>query len=78
MVISWKELRVLLQKKNFKNVELFKEVSQKKYLSILNEADIGLVLLNSNLKSNNFSSQNGWLVFNRENLSWQASIEETK
>ena len=30
------------------------KVSQKKYLSILNEADIGLVSLNSNLKSNNF------------------------
>jgi len=47
-------IKSLIAEKNFKNVELFKEVSQKKYLSILNEADIGLVSLNSNLKSNNF------------------------
>jgi O26-antigen biosynthesis N-acetyl-L-fucosamine transferase len=47
-------IKSLIDVKNFKNVQLLEEVSQKKYLSILNEADIGLVSLNSNLKSNNF------------------------
>jgi glycosyltransferase involved in cell wall biosynthesis len=47
-------IKSLITKKNFKNVQLLEEVSQKEYLSILNEADIGLVSLNSNLKSNNF------------------------
>jgi len=47
-------IKSLIDEKNFKNVQLLEEVSQKKYLSILNEADIGLVSLNSNLKSNNF------------------------
>ena len=49
-----KRIKSLIDEKNFKNVQLLEEVSQKKYLSILNEADIGLVSLNSNLKSNNF------------------------
>ena len=50
-------IKSLIAEKNFKNVELFKEVSQKNIFSILNEADIGLVSLNSNLKSNNFLSK---------------------
>ena len=37
-----------------KNVQLLKEVDQETYLTILKDADIGLVSLNKKLKSNNF------------------------
>jgi glycosyltransferase involved in cell wall biosynthesis len=48
------KIKSLINLKNLKNVKLLDEVDQKTYLSILDKADIGLVSLNKNLKSNNF------------------------
>jgi len=48
------KIKSLINSKNLKNVKLLDEVDQKTYLSILDKADIGLVSLNKNLKSNNF------------------------
>lgn len=48
------KIQQLMKEKRFKNVQLLKEVKQETYLSILKKADIGLVSLNSRLKSNNF------------------------
>lgn len=47
-------IRSLIKKKKLKNVRLLEEVDQKTYLTILKDADIGLVSLNKKLKSNNF------------------------
>ncbi|URQ66879.1 glycosyltransferase family 4 protein [SAR86 cluster bacterium] len=47
-------IKSLIKKRKFRNVRLLEEVDQKSYLSILKDADIGLVSLNKKLKSNNF------------------------
>ena len=47
-------IKSLINKRKFRNVRLLQEVDQKSYLSILKDADIGLVSLNKKLKSNNF------------------------
>jgi glycosyltransferase involved in cell wall biosynthesis len=44
----------LVSKKGLKNIVILPEVDNKTYLSILSQADIGLVSLNKGLKSNNF------------------------
>ena len=47
-------IKSLIKRKKLKNVQLLKEVDQETYLTILKDADIGLVSLNKKLKSNNF------------------------
>lgn len=47
-------IKSLINRRKFRNVRLLEEVDQKTYLTILKDADIGLVSLNKKLKSNNF------------------------
>ena len=47
-------IKSLINRRKFRNVRLLDEVDQKTYLTILKDADIGLVSLNKKLKSNNF------------------------
>ena len=47
-------IKSLIERKRLRNVKLLEEVDQETYLTILKDADIGLVSLNKKLKSNNF------------------------
>ncbi len=47
-------IKSLIKKKKLRNLRLVDEVDQETYLTILKDADIGLVSLNRKLKSNNF------------------------
>ena len=49
-----KEIKKTLVKKELNNIIVLSEVDQETYLSILSEADIGLVSLNRKLESNNY------------------------
>ena len=51
---QFKKIKDYVKDKKIRNVSLFPTVSRREYLSIMSEADVGLVSLGKNMESNNY------------------------
>ena len=51
---QFKKIKEYVKDKKIRNVSLFPTVSRREYLSIMSEADVGLVSLGKNMESNNY------------------------
>ena len=51
---QFKKIKGFIKDNNIKNITLLPTISRREYLSIMSEADIGLVSLGKNMESNNY------------------------